>query len=77
MASVARVPRTPRPVEVVCDPEIMGGMPTVSGTRILAETVLLYIKDGDDLREIMRHYPWMPFGGVDAVKRWARETGQL
>ncbi len=75
MASTARL--APRPVAVVCDPEIMGGEPTVSGTRILAETILLYIKDGDDVREIVRHYPSLPFGGIDAVDRWARATGRL
>lgn len=75
MASTARL--APRPVEVVCDPEIMGGEPTVSGTRILAETILLYIKDGDDVREIVGDYPSLPFGGIDAVKRWARATGRL
>ena len=77
MAILLRPPHVPRVVEVVSDPEIMGGWPCVSGTRIPAETILLYIKDGATVREIVSDYPSLPFGGVDAVARWARETGRL
>lgn len=71
MATLLRPPREPCPVEVVSDPEIMGGWPCVSGTRIPAETILLMIKYGDDVREIVRHYPSLPLGGIEAVRRWA------
>lgn len=77
MATMLRPPRVPRVVEVVSDPEIMGGWPCVSGTRIPAETILLMIKDGDGVLEIVRHYPSLPFGGVDAVRRWAEALGKL
>lgn len=55
----------------------MGGWPCVSGTRIPAETILLYIKDGADIEEIVGDYPSLPFGGVDAVRRWAEREGKL
>ena len=55
----------------------MGGWPCVSGTRIPAETILLYIKDGSSVREIVHHYPSLPFGGIDAVRRWAEAEGKL
>lgn len=74
MASVLPAPPV---VEIVSDPEIMGGWPCVAGTRIPAETILLMIKDGCDLREIVRHYPSLPLGGVDAVARWARAERKL
>ena len=77
MATMLRPPRQPRIVEVTSDPEIMGGWPCVSGTRIPAETILLYIRDGSSVREIVRHYPSMPLGGVDAVRRWAEAEGKL
>ena len=76
MASLAPPP-VKLPVEVVSDPEIMGGRPTVSGTRILAETILLYIKDGAGVEEIVGDYPSLPLGGIDAVTRWARNYGML
>lgn len=74
MATVLRQPRT---VEVTSDPQIMGGWPCVSGTRIPAETILLYIKDGADIEEIVGDYPSLPFGGVDAVRRWAEREGKI
>jgi uncharacterized protein (DUF433 family) len=75
--ATARPVYVPRPVEVISDPEIMGGWPCVSGTRIPAETILIMIKEGDDVREIVRHYPSLPFGGVGAVRRWAEALGKL
>jgi uncharacterized protein (DUF433 family) len=77
MATLIRPPRQPRPVEVVSDPEIMGGWPCVSGTRIPAETILACIVAGDDDRRIVRAYPSMPIGGIEAVRDWARAPGRL
>jgi uncharacterized protein (DUF433 family) len=77
MATLIRPPRQPRPVEVVSDPEIMGGWPRVSGTRIPAETILACIVAGDDDRRIVRAYPSMPIGGMEAVRDWARALGRL
>ena len=72
-----RPSRQPRIVEITCDPEIMGGWPCVSGTRIPAETILACIVAGDDDRRIVRSYPTMPLGGVEAVRGWARALGRL
>lgn len=77
MATLLRPPHVPRVVEVTCDPQIMGGWPCVSGTRIPAETILLYIKDGATVEEIVGDYPSLPFGGVDAVRRWAERERKL
>lgn len=77
MATLLRPPHVPRVVDVTSDPQIMGGWPCVSGTRIPAETILLYIKDGASVEEIVGDYPSLPFGGVDAVRRWAEREGKL
>jgi uncharacterized protein (DUF433 family) len=77
MATMLRPPRVPRSVEVVSDPEIMGGWPCVSGTRIPAETILACLLAGDDDRRIVRAYPSMPLGGIEAVRQWARAQGRL
>ncbi|KPF62375.1 hypothetical protein IP88_14830 [alpha proteobacterium AAP81b] len=74
MATAFRIPAA---VEVVSDPEILGGWPCVAGTRIPAETILLYIKAGAPVAEIVTDYPTLPFGGVDAVRRWAEREGRL
>ena len=77
MATRAIKPWVPKPVEVTSDPEIMGGMPCVGGTRVPAETILDYIRHGSGVEEIVGDYPYLPFGAVDAVMRWARAEGRL
>lgn len=60
--------------EVICDPTVMSGDPVVRGTRILAETILSYIRAGCPAAEIFRDYPSLPVDGIDAVARWAEKT---
>ncbi len=55
----------------------MGGMPCVGGTRVPAETVLAYLREGAGVEEIVGDYPYLPLGAVDAVMRWARTAGKL
>jgi uncharacterized protein (DUF433 family) len=65
--------RQPQPAEITCDPKIMGSWPCIAGTRISAETILA----GDDDRRMVRAYPTMPLGGIDAVRQWAHQRGRL
>lgn len=74
---MATIFRQPQIAEVSCDPEIMGGWPCIAGTRIPAETILACILAGDDDRRIVRAYPTMPLGGIEAVREWARAQGRL
>ncbi|MCW5705426.1 MAG: DUF433 domain-containing protein [Bradyrhizobium sp.] len=60
--------------EVISDPSVMSGDPVVRGTRILAETILSYIRAGCPAEEIFRDYPSLPVDGIDAVARWAEKT---
>jgi uncharacterized protein (DUF433 family) len=60
--------------EVVSDPSVMDGDPTVEGTRILAETIMSYLRSDIPPEQIMHDYPSLPADGVDAVVRWAERT---
>jgi len=62
------------PAEIVCDPEIMGGMPTVRGTRVPAATIVAYLRAGHTRREIFEDYPSLPADGIDAIIEWADRT---
>jgi DNA-binding GntR family transcriptional regulator len=62
------------PTEVVSDPTVMSGEPVVRGTRILARTILNYLRSGHRAEEIFKDYPSLPIDGIDAVKRWAQMT---
>jgi uncharacterized protein (DUF433 family) len=60
--------------EVVSDPTVMSGDPVVKGTRILAETILSYLRSNHTAEDIYRDYPSLPVNGIDAVVRWAEKT---
>jgi uncharacterized protein (DUF433 family) len=59
---------------VVIDPAVMSGDPVVQGTRILAATIISYLRSGYSQREILDAYPSLPVDGIDAVVRWAETT---
>jgi uncharacterized protein (DUF433 family) len=61
-------------VEVVSDPTVMSGEPVVRGTRILAATILSYLRSECPAEEIFRDYPSLPVNGIEAVVRWAETT---
>jgi uncharacterized protein (DUF433 family) len=60
--------------EVVRDSDIMGGDPTIEGTRILAETIMSYLRSDISPEQIHADYPSLPADGIDAVVRWAEKT---
>jgi len=60
--------------EVVVDPTVMSGEPVVRGTRILARTILNYLRSGHRAEEIFKDYPSLPVDGIEAVERWAQTT---
>ena len=63
------------PAEVHSNPDILGGMPCVRGTRVPAMTIVAYIRDGYSDFDIFRDYPSLPIDGIEAVRRWAAENG--
>lgn len=65
----------PENIEVICTPGVMGGLPCVGGTRVLAETVRMYLLAGEGKREVYRDYPYLPVGAVEAVIRWCQASG--
>ena len=60
--------------EVVEDPTVMSGEPVVRGTRILARTILNYVRSGSRAEDIFKDYPSLPVDGIEAVERWAHAT---
>lgn len=50
---------------IVSNPDIMGGEPTIKGTRIPIEVILYRMKDGYSLAEINQMYPWV---GITRLK---------
>ena len=42
---------------VQCDPEILGGTPVFSGTRVPVKNLLDYLTAGDPLERFLDHFP--------------------
>jgi uncharacterized protein (DUF433 family) len=63
------------PAEITSNPDILGGMPCVSGTRVPAMTIVAELRDGASDAEILDGYPSLPFDGIDAVREWAKANG--
>jgi len=62
------------PAEIVSNPAIMGGVPTVRGTRIPVEMILVHLRAGYSRQEIFENYPSLPLDGIEASIAWAEKT---
>lgn len=58
--------------EVVVDPDIMGGTPCMSGSRLPA-TTLVACADKNDWQRVVDSWPWLTLAHVDAARAWLAE----
>ena len=56
---------------IVSDPDIMGGMPTVRGTRITAQSLQGRIVAGDSIASILEDYPYLDRDTVEGAAVYA------
>ena len=57
---------------IVSDPAILGGTPTIRGTRITAEAILGRIDAGDSIESLLQDYPYLDPEAVEAAALYAR-----
>jgi uncharacterized protein (DUF433 family) len=57
---------------IVSDPEIMGGSPTIRGTRITAQAILGRINAGETITSILDDYPYLNQETVEAAAIYAK-----
>lgn len=62
------------PTVIVRNPAICGGDPTIRGTRIPVEMILVYLRAGCSREEIFTDYPRLPLDGIEAVIAWAEQN---
>lgn len=43
--------------KIVIDPDICNGRPTISGTRITAQTIIEFLSAGDTIEDVLDEYP--------------------
>lgn len=61
--------------QITRNPDIMGGWPCVSGTRIPAMTIVAEIRAGTPELAVFAGYPSLPMDGIDVVREWASSNG--
>jgi uncharacterized protein (DUF433 family) len=52
---------------IVCDPEIMGGLPVIKGTQIPARTLHARVAEGESIENILEDYACLDRGAVEAA----------
>ncbi len=57
---------------IVSDPDIMGGSPTIRGTRITAQVILGRLEAGDTIASILDDYPYLDQETVEAAALFAK-----
>jgi uncharacterized protein (DUF433 family) len=51
----------------------MGGEPTIRGTRIPVEMILIHVRAGYSREDIFNAYPGLPLDGIEACVAWAEQ----
>jgi uncharacterized protein (DUF433 family) len=57
---------------IVSDPAIMGGMPTIRGTRISAQSILGRLQSGDSVESVIEDHPALDRDSVEAAALYAK-----
>lgn len=56
---------------IISNPEILGGMPVIVGTRVPIARILYHLKEGNSVKEIHKMYDWVDMkkleGAIDEV----------
>ena len=57
--------------QITTDPAIMVGKPVIAGTRITVELLLEKLAAGQTNEQIMRSFPHLPAGSIEAALGYA------
>jgi uncharacterized protein (DUF433 family) len=56
---------------ITIDPALCNGKPTIRGKRIMVQTILEFLDAGESREEILRQYPSLEDGDIDACLAFA------
>lgn len=59
-------------LQIVSDPNILGGKPVIAGTRISVELILDRIASGMSVKEVLKDYPHLTTNQIQAAITYAR-----
>ncbi len=58
---------------IVRDPKIMLGKPTIKGTRIKVETILMWLGKGETVDQLLVEYPGLTKEDIEAAQAFAAD----
>lgn len=59
--------------QIISDPEIMGGVPVVEGTRVPVYVILENLEAGYTFEQILENFPSLTRERIQAAVHWAAE----
>lgn len=62
------------PSAVIADPNVMGGVPVIRGTRVPAQTIVQLIRLGAPVIEILQDYPSLYPEDIEAALRYVGDS---
>lgn len=62
--------------KIISNPDILGGIPVVEGTRVPVANVLAEVQAGENKFDIFRHYPSLPLDGIEICIEWDKKKKQ-
>lgn len=62
------------PPLVIVDPDILGGVPCLAGSRLPAQTLVSMMDSGDPWDRIVDGWPWLTPAHVEAARRWLLDS---
>lgn len=58
--------------QIISDPNILGGKPVISGTRISVELILDRVASGMSIKEVLKDYPHLSTQNIQAAISYAK-----
>ena len=59
---------------ITTDPEVLGGVPCISGLRVPVATVVGMLTDGITVEEVLADFPYLEPDGIAEALRYAAEA---
>jgi uncharacterized protein (DUF433 family) len=65
---------SPPTIEIIRDPEVRGGAPTLGGTRMAVHDIVSHVqRDSGDVQRVVEDFPHLTVEVIEAVLIWYRD----
>jgi uncharacterized protein (DUF433 family) len=65
---------SPPTIEIIRDPEVRGGAPTLAGTRMGVHDIVSHVqRNNGDMQRVVEDFPYLTVDVIEAVLIWYRD----